>query len=268
MNDEDKSKEQLLNELKQLRRRVSELEDSETKLLSAEKALKETSERLRLLQEDVPPDSQTLDDGKRMLKAILAASPVGISLSRSREIQWVNDAWLKMFGFEDDCQCVGLNTRILYRSQEEYERVGELLYEKPATGEVREADAEFKRKDGSIFCGLIRVEALNPSDPTDRVIVAISDITERKQAEESLRASEERLELALWGADLGLWDRYVESDKAFANQRSAEIIGYSLHEIEQTFDFWKGLLHPKDSQRVLARVSNHLAGLTDYYEDE
>ncbi len=268
MNDKDKSTEQLLNELRELRRRVSELEDSEAKLLSTEKPLKGSKESQRLLHEDAPPGSQSLDDSKRMLKGILAASPVGISLSRSREIQWVNDAWLRMFGFEDDRECVGQNTRILYRSQEEYERIGALLYGKSATAEVTEADAEFKRKDGSIFYGLIRVKALNPSDPAEPVIVAISDITERKHAEESLRASEERLELALWGADLGLWDRYVHSGEAVANQRSAEIVGYSLDEIEQSFDFWKSLLHPEDSQRVLDRVSNHLAGLTDYYEDE
>ncbi len=133
---------------------------------------------------------------------------------------------------------------------------------------MTEADAEFRRKDGSIFCGLIRVKALDPSDPAGQVIVAISDISDRKQAEDSLSESEQRLELALWGADLGLYDWYVQSGKAVANQRSAEIVGYSLDEIEQSFDFWKSLLDPEDVPRVLENVSNYLKGLTDYYEDE
>ena len=122
--------------------------------MCTEKAPGESEEKLRLLQENVSPDHRSLDENERMLKSILAASPAGISLSQGREIQWVNDAWLRMFGFEDDRECVGQSTRIVYPSQEEYERVGALLYEKPATGEVTEADAQFRRKDGSTFYGL------------------------------------------------------------------------------------------------------------------
>ena len=268
MKDEDKSTEQLLNELERLRCRVAELEESEAKLLCTEKTPGESEERLRLLQDNVPSDHKSLDENERMLRSILAASPAGISLSHGREIQWVNDAWLRMFGFEDDRECVGQNTRIVYPSQEEYERVGALLFEKPSTGEVTEADAQFRRKDGSTFYGLVRTKALNPSDLAEGVIVAISDITERKQSEDSLRASEQRLELVLWGADLGLFDWDVQSGKAVANQRSTEIVGYSLDEIEQSFDFWTSLLDPEDMPRVLENVSNYLRGLTDYYEDE
>ncbi len=261
MKDEDKSKEQLLNELIQLRGRIAELEESEAKPLCTEKAPGESEEKLRLLQENVSRIISLLDENERMLRSILAASPAGISLSHGREIQWVNDAWLRMFGFEDDRECVGQNTRIVYPSQEEYERVGALLFEKPSTGEVTEADAQFRRKDGSTFYGLVRTKALNPSDLAEGVIVAISDITERKQSEDSLRASEQRLELALWGADLGLYDWDVQSGKAVVNQRSAEIIGYSLDEIEPNFDFWRSLLDPEDSPRVLENVTNYLAGL-------
>ena len=156
MKDEDKTTGRLPNEVERLRRRIAELEESEAKLLCTEKALGESEEKLRLLQDNVPSDHKSLDENERMLRSILAASPAGISLSHGREIQWVNDAWLRMFGFEDDRECVGQNTRIVYPSQEEYERVGALLFEKPSTGEVMEADAQFRRKDGSTFYGLVR----------------------------------------------------------------------------------------------------------------
>jgi PAS domain S-box-containing protein len=117
-----------------------------------------------------------------MMRGILSASPVGIGLTKGREIQWVNDAWLRMFGFEDDRECVGRSARIVYPSQEEYDRVGALLYERPAPDVVAEAYADFRRKDGSIFHGLIRTKAMNPSDPAEGEIAAISDISDRKQA--------------------------------------------------------------------------------------
>ena len=76
------------------------------------------------------------------------------------------------------------------------------------------------------------------------------EVRERKQAEDALRDSEQRLELALDGADLGLWDWYVQTSRGVINRRSAEIIGYALEEIQQSFDFWKGLLHPDDRIRA------------------
>ena len=97
---------------------------------------------------------------------------------------------------------------------------------------------------------------------------AARDITKRKNAEESLRKSEQRLELALQGADLGLWDWYVETGEATANQRGAEIAGYSLDEIEQSFSFWESLVHPDDHPRALEKIVNHMRGLSDNFEDE
>jgi two-component system, cell cycle sensor histidine kinase and response regulator CckA len=94
------------------------------------------------------------------------------------------------------------------------------------------------------------------------------EVRQRKQAEDALRDSEQRLELALQGAHLGLWDWYVQAGRAVVNRRSAEIIGYALEEIQQTFEFWEGLLHPEDRIRALETVCAHLEGRTDCYEDE
>ena len=94
------------------------------------------------------------------------------------------------------------------------------------------------------------------------------EIDERKKVEEAFRQGEERLELALKGADLGLWDLYPQTGQGFVNQRSAEIVGYSLAEIQPSLGFWESLLHPDDRVRTVETVFAHLEGRTDYYEDE
>jgi PAS domain S-box-containing protein len=53
-----------------------------------------------------------------------------------------------------------------------------------------------------------------------------------------------------------------------ANERAAEIVGYHLDEIEQSFAFWESLMHPEDRVRAIQKVKLHLEGLTDFYEDE
>ncbi len=77
MKDEDKSTEQRLNELERLRRRVAELEGTQEKPLCTKKARGESEEKLRLLQENVPSDYQSLDQNERMLKKFLGGFTSG-----------------------------------------------------------------------------------------------------------------------------------------------------------------------------------------------
>jgi len=87
-----------------------------------------------------------------------------------------------------------------------------------------------------------------------------TDITERKQAEQRLRQQEERLDLALRGADLGLWDWHIESGEGVFNERWAEMLGYRLDEILPHYDFLTQLVHPDDLPGVRTVFSAHLDG--------
>jgi two-component system, cell cycle sensor histidine kinase and response regulator CckA len=124
-------------------------------------------------------------------------------------------------------------------------------------GELSEARDEFEKRVEERTGELLRANTRLQEE-----------IRERKQVEEALRESEQRQELALHGADLGLWDWFVRTGRTVVSRRSAEIIGYELEEIEQRFEFWEGLLHPEDKNRAVQAVYDHLEGRTEYYEDE
>jgi len=96
----------------------------------------------------------------------------------------------------------------------------------------------------------------------------VRDITARKQAEEALWKSEQRLELALKGADLGLWDRNIQTGEVIRNERVAEIYGCSIDEMEPTVEFWESNIHPDDKPKVLEERNRHLKGATPAYEAE
>jgi len=86
--------------------------------------------------------------------------------------------------------------------------------------------------------------------------------------EEALRKSEERLELALKGADLGLWDFNLQTGEAFVNERRAEMVGYSVDELGSHIGLWGKLVHPDDIDRVLDAFNAHVRGRTPLYESE
>lgn len=90
----------------------------------------------------------------------------------------------------------------------------------------------------------------------------------RDATEAELRATQERLDLALDGANLGIWDWDVTTGSVNYDRRWAEMLGYQHDEISPTFQTWENLIHPDDLPRALAVVDAHLQGRTEFLEIE
>jgi PAS domain S-box-containing protein len=94
------------------------------------------------------------------------------------------------------------------------------------------------------------------------------DISERKRSEDSLRESQERLDLALKGADLGLWDLDLTTGLGVVNERMPEIIEYTQGELETGLEDWQRLIHPDDIRCVREHINEHLEGRADFIDHE
>ena len=111
--------------------------------------------------------------------------------------------------------------------------------------EAYRMEKRFIKKDGKeLWTGLSTSAVRDSNGKPMATIGVISDISERKLAEEALRKSEERLEMAVQGADLGLWDLDVKSGKAVVNERAAQMTGYESHELDPTMSLLERLCHP------------------------
>ncbi len=102
-------------------------------------------------------------------------------------------------------------------------------------------------------------------------VVSQQEITAIKHAEDELRISEERLDLAIKGADLAMWEWDIEKDVAIYNQRWYEMLGYDYEDNLNEFssrNSWEDLIHPEDIDFVNEKLKLHLEGKTDHYESE
>jgi PAS domain S-box-containing protein len=94
------------------------------------------------------------------------------------------------------------------------------------------------------------------------------DISERKEREQRIENLKERLELAITGAELAVWDWNVETDHMVFNDQWAEMLGLSPAAVGPSIQAWKRRIHPEDVDAVEAALDAHLAGDTDVYETE
>ena len=82
------------------------------------------------------------------------------------------------------------------------------------------------------------------------VVLVFRDITEQKQAQEALKASEQRLNLALDAAQLGIWELDLVNDKAYRNLKHDQIFGYESLQPDWGQEIFLTHVVPEDREAV------------------
>ncbi|MCT7965361.1 PAS domain S-box protein [Laspinema sp. D1] len=90
----------------------------------------------------------------------------------------------------------------------------------------------------------------------------------QKVAEAALSESERRLQLALEGSDLGIWDWQIPTGKTYFDPQWKRMLGYEVEEIDNYYQIWEELLHPSDRKPTLRALQDHLQGILPVYERE
>jgi PAS domain S-box-containing protein len=126
-----------------------------------------------------------------------------------------------------------------------------------------------KRGDGAerYISSDYRLEVNDQGQPTHG-LGSLTDITERREAEEAVRQAQERFELSVSGSNDGIWDWNILTNEVYYSTRLKEMIGYSDEDFTNDFAEFEEKLHPDDHDRVMATVGEYLEGKIETYEPE
>jgi len=91
---------------------------------------------------------------------------------------------------------------------------------------------------------------------------------ERKHAEDALRESQERYRLAIQGANDGLWDWNLRTNKIYYSPRWKEMLGYKKDEISDNPDEWLNRIHPEDLGKFRVTLLGHFNRLNGHFHEE
>lgn len=177
MKGKNKTKDQLIDELAKLRRRISEMEESKTKQKQAEEALRISEERFRQFFENAPGYCYMVSSKGKTLN--------------------INTAALAVLGYKKE-DVIGKPFSTTIYAPSSVEKAKKLFTQWKKTGKLRNEELNIITKSGEKRTVLLSVDAVRSED--GKVLHAISfqtDITERKRAEEQIKASLEEKEVLL-----------------------------------------------------------------------
>jgi PAS domain S-box-containing protein len=148
-------------------------------------------------------------------------------------------------------------------------RLYSLIEERQRTGRAK-GELTLLRKDGSKFEAELTSAVFTDSYGRDRTSMIVRDITERKQAEQSLRESNERYNLISKATNDMVWDWDLVTGNVYRNKEGWKKIfrnGVKESEIGSTDD-WDSRVHPEDVEKVKRSNEEIQDSVNDLFEVE
>jgi PAS domain S-box-containing protein len=218
-----------------------------TERREAERAVQESQERFRQLAEHIKEVFWITDPAKE-------------------EMLYISPGYEEIWGRSCESLYASPKSWIETIHPEDRGRVLEAATHKQAVGTYNE-HYRILRPDGSLRWICDRAFPIRDSSGVVyRIAGFAEDITEQKRIQESLRASEERLEFVIRGSNDGFWDGQVHPGEPWSSPRTPvwwsprvkAMLGYTDKEFPDVLESWTSRLHPEDAERVFAALSAHI----------
>lgn len=173
-----------------------------------------------------------------------------------------NQRAVELFGAADRAELIGIEGHILQRHQFSDEVLADIAHQVQVQG-FWSQELEYVNRQGNFFWGNIAAKPIVVAGNTMN-LVRVSDISDRKQAEEALQNLSDRLTLAVKSGAIGIWDWNVIEDILSWDDRMYALYDTTPDEFASVYDAWASRVHPEDRPHAESAIHQALAGEKDY----
>lgn len=182
---------------------------------------------------------------------------------------YVNRAFARSFGRKPE-DIIGCTPWDIFPPDEARKRIDGVsgIFEK---GQERVFEVRVPQAEGDRFFITTATPLVNEAGKVTAVICTSKDITERKRSEDALKAtmaerdrmllaleeSQQRFELAMAGAEEGVWDLDLRTRALYHSPRMAHMLGYTVDELPAALESWNAIVHTDDLSRYHRAVIAH-----------
>jgi len=214
-----------------------------------------------------PADENVGGDGlelERYRKLVEASADIVAIVDPDGRVTFVSAAVERVLGYDPD--------DVVGEAGDEYVHAGDRDAVVEAVEAVRAKSAEpqtiefrVRGPDDSWYWIEATMRNCLKDETIDGILVNCRPITARKERERDLVTAKERMELALEGANLGIWDWDIEGDEVSRDELLTDMLGYTRAEMGDQLEAWQDIVHPADRQRYEEVLAEHISNRTPYF---
>ena len=183
------------------------------------------------------------------------------------KIEWVNDAFTKISGYELD-EIKGLKPKDFLQGAESNSQARQLLSASLASKQDVEVTIVNYNKKGEPYYNQLEIISVFDDEGKHENFIAVQkDITQEVKSRQEILRINSRLESIANHSNIGTWDFDVESRKVVWND-----VLYSINGVEkdvaseQLGQIWRSVIHQEDEKEVYANVEQVESGALEFIE--
>jgi len=198
---------------------------------------------------------EALKESEARYSTIVDSAPNIVLVHKNGIVSYINESGIRTLGYPRD-EVIGKSVFDFFADESKEMALKNmqkrLAGEEFESYEVKVITKSKEKKYFILSCSLI------PYEKKKALLVILSDITERKHAENALRESEARLATASSMAHVGHWDWDPTTGEVIWTKELYRIFGYEPRSVTPGYELFLSRIHPEDRIRVKKIVAASL----------
>ena len=236
-----------------LTRNITELVKGSEKIIKGDYSVKiqssgsdeigQLSKSFNAMSEAVQQHLKNLQKSKEKYQQLVDLAQEGIwQIDKNNKTKFVNSSMATILG----CSVKEMLGKTIFDFMDDSGiQIANINIERRRKGIKEQHDFEFIHKNGHrIYTTFEMAHILDSEGEFDGAIVGVIDISKRRKAEDKLKISQTRFELAMDASQDGLYDWDLITNDIYFSPGWKKILGFEDHELPNDFSTWESLIKP------------------------